>query len=493
MSAVRDLLHPNVFNFYNLPEERQPRTVPARDMLHPSRLDVIARYIYIRAYITGVGQDWGTHVYRNLLESWNPTFYDGDGLKSCFPDYLKYFNALIDDIRTNGFQKGRSLIPYTRDTIIDGAHRMACCLYFNSPVEVIEVEGERQVQDAATLLRIGMDPVAVEQMVQEYLTLDENCHVAILFPVGAQERFRVEEILKTDATLVYQKDVSFTAQGQINVIDLFYAHEDWWNPDVLYRFARERFTQPAPASFYFLKFPKGANPRSTKEKVRALFGIGNHPMHINDTHGETCMIAEALLNPNSLHYLNTAEPKDFPVLKENLRLYADALPTAREEREQFCVDSSSVLAMYGYRDSRDVDYISVSKTELTPAGEAFGLHNDEYKGFPLPLDEIIANPNFHFRARGLKFMSIHLTMMFKWRRGTPKDIRDCALLLERPVKLPVALPPLPPRLPPREIVRRLLHRIFGLGVRSIKFVLPKPIYEAIRIRYRARYPLVVKS
>ncbi len=429
MSAVRDLLHPNVFNFYNLPEVHETRVVAPQTFLNPARLDVIARYVYVRQYDLQQGLAWGMHVYKNLLECWNRDFQDGDGSKHCFNDYLRIFNSLIDDVRLNGFQRNKGLIPHAADTIIDGAHRLAACLYYDCPIEVVEVEGARQIQDAATLLKIGMNRIAVEQLVQEYLYLDERCRIAILPPCSAPNLQASLEILGQHATIVYTKELHLGRNGRYSLVRLLYGHEGWWRDDVLADYVALRFSNDAPVTVAFLLFPEGSNPITAKEEVRTLNGSFKHSIHINDTHTETKFIADMLLNPNGLHFLNNAAPCALPVYDANLGSYLKALPEL-PRRDNFCIDSSAVLALYGIRDARDIDYISADGSRISKDTLRFGLHNEEYPDFPIRIDEIVYNPNFHFRHYGAKYMSFDMVAFFKRRRGEEKDKVDVRLMSE---------------------------------------------------------------
>lgn len=481
---IKGLVDANVWNFYRLPEGQRSRIIDPLELLSPNRLDLMARIIYIRHKLLGHGQEWGTQVYHNLLRSWHKDCYVGDGRKNTFTDSLKHFDDLILDMQANGYQRSKGIIPHVGDTVVDGAHRLACCLYFKQPVEVVELEGDRQVQNAETLLRIGMDPAIVEQMMLEYLRLDPHTHVAFLFPVGNRERSRVEAILREESLIAYRKEISLPEGGQRNLIRLIYSHEDWWNPELLGRFVNDRFSTNAPMTVYFLKFPPGANVRAAKERVRAIFGIGNHPMHVNDTHEETCFIGEALLNRNSMHHLYSAEHNVFSAFRTNLAAFRDALAQSGLNRENVCIDSSAVLSAYGYRDARDIDYLTADGTSPLPDTEAYGLHNEEYRDFPLTPEQMMYNPKYHFYSDGFKFLSLDMTMLMKWRRGTEKDIKDCRLLLDAPRRiLPVLYIP-PPASSWRGRAIRLSNRVFVHGVTVLRLLLPAKHYTGLRQKFR---------
>ena len=63
------------------------------------------------------------------------TFLEPDGSKKSKNDFINNFNNLIDSIKNNGFT---SIIPISKTGIpIDGAHRVAICLYFKIDITFV--------------------------------------------------------------------------------------------------------------------------------------------------------------------------------------------------------------------------------------------------------------------------------------------------------------------------------------------------------------------
>jgi len=98
-----------------------------------------------------------------------------------------------------------------------------------------------------------------------------------------------------------------------------------------------------------------------------------------------------------------------------------------EEREDFCIDGSSVLAVYGIRDARDLDFLS-HQERIDFGIDQVNCHNEELPHYPVIRDEIIYNPAYHFYYRGCKFVSLELTEAMKNRRDEEKDRTDVKLI-----------------------------------------------------------------
>ncbi len=479
---IRTRIDANVFNYYRVPAEARIERCDPLALVSPDRLDLMARYVFVRQREQGWAVGWGTSIYRHLLESWNAEFRDGDGRKSSFTDYLRHFTALIDDVSLNGYDQARGLVPYTGNTVVDDAHRLATALYFNQPVDAVRLEGPVQKQDAAALLRIGMSAAVVEQLVNEYLTLDEDCYATVFFPAPWAEVNAALSLLAEKAHIIHAKDISLTEQGRRNLIELLYGHEPWWNVDLLDRFVRLRFPNGGDAKVVFVKTPPGEGSRPTKEHVRQAFP-GLHYVHMNDTHRETRWIGDLVLNPTGVKFLNlrpTFQPKRFRKL---LAEYEGALGAAANPAA-YCIDSGAVLAAFGLRDCNDVDYIVPQQSFPLLSGGELACHNDEYREFQIPVDELVFNPAYHFSYKGVKYLSLETVLLFKSFRGAKKDLRDCRLIMEAR-----------PREPVGDRVRRSVRASYGelrawlpqlpaKTAETLRQTLPPPLFRGVRYVFR---------
>ena len=156
--------------------------------------------------------------------------------------------------------------------------------------------------------------------------------------------------------------------------------------------------------------------KEMKNKIRALFKVGNHSVHINDTHEDTIRIAKTVFNTNSIHFLNHRRSVSFPNYET---LMAKMKPNDNE-----IITGSTVLSLYGLRDCKDIDKIYYNN----PPADS---HNQYLKNlYKLSLDDIINNPINHLYYNGFKYVSLDVIKNMKKTRNEPKDVIDVKLAEE---------------------------------------------------------------
>lgn len=95
-------------------------------LINKNRLDVIAKYIYVSAYVTKHNYEYAKRLYENtILVTTKGAVIEPDhfNTKHNMTGYVSEFNHLIDSILENGFDESISAGNV-------GAHRAACILRF---------------------------------------------------------------------------------------------------------------------------------------------------------------------------------------------------------------------------------------------------------------------------------------------------------------------------------------------------------------------------
>lgn len=99
------------------------------------RYDVYVKYFYVKSYIENNNYDLAKKVYLLHIKAFN-NFFEPDGSKSSPDDFINNFNILIESIKAQGLNK--TVIPISKTGIpIDGAHRLAICLYLKIKVQFL--------------------------------------------------------------------------------------------------------------------------------------------------------------------------------------------------------------------------------------------------------------------------------------------------------------------------------------------------------------------
>ena len=223
--------------------------------------------------------------------------------------------------------------------------------------------------------------------------------------------------------MLYEKTVSLSDIGRLNVLWLCYQHMDWIGDptDNYYGLKKkifECFNPNGDIKFIFFQSESLEKVRCIKAKIRDMCNIGFSAVHITDNFNETMLLADFLLQPKvnvllncsnlqTLDYLNWIEE-----LHDRLRFL---------EKDRLIVVGGKVLELYGLRKASDLDVLYLG--EEKPSGE-IDLHNTYYLKQGLCVNDIVHLPKNFTTLSGIKFINIDQLMEFKKRRGELKDIID---------------------------------------------------------------------
>lgn len=428
--TVAAALNPHLLGILKIEARHQAMRLPATRLLAPERLDVMAKYIYASQWRAGGRAAWGRRVYAEHLRVWN-AFDEGDASgKRSLEDFRESFDRLLQSFAEGGFDERRGLIPVgSDDVIIDGSHRLAAALAFDSPVKAVCFDTQPAEYGHEFFMGRGLDADVLDDMALQYCRRDGRVRVAVLFPVARGRHEEVLSILRGCGPCVAQKRVTVTRQGRANLIRRLYRGEPWLGssvrptPGLLYH-VTSRFLEGEPVRFVFFVSRDGEATRQAKARIRALYGLGNDSVHINDTHQQTVSIAESVLNANGIHYLNNARPAAFGNFTRLFEALKRWLGQESLERSRICVDGSAVLAAYGLRDANDLDYLYAGAPEPHAPEALISCHNAELVHYGAALDDLVLDPRNHFYVDGVKFLSLSRIREMKAKRAEPKDAAD---------------------------------------------------------------------
>lgn len=118
------------------------------------RYDVYVKYFYVKSYIEKDNYDLAKKIYLSHVKAFN-NFFEPDGSKSSPDDFIDNFNILIESIKAEGLNK--TVIPISKTGIpIDGAHRLAVCLYLKIKVQFLVFDLLDAKYDKEFFLNRGM-------------------------------------------------------------------------------------------------------------------------------------------------------------------------------------------------------------------------------------------------------------------------------------------------------------------------------------------------
>lgn len=154
-----------------------------------------------------------------------------------------------------------------------------------------------------------LDAIALQSCISS-----EHTYIALLFPCVHGHHNKIKQLFKHYGKIVYKTTVNLKGNGPLNLLKIAYKNfTSHYN-------LKKRFTIQQTDGSYQLtvvvfKAKSLKKAIGCKTRIRKLFNIGDYPIHINDTHEETIELAQTLLIPENLHFINTETLKDVSCIK----------------------------------------------------------------------------------------------------------------------------------------------------------------------------------
>lgn len=399
-----------------------------RNLISASRLDVFSKIDYVRGYMDGYQTSWSKAIYRSYLHAIQPRGgFNENGTKFSIRDYEREFIALIESCEKFGFDPSISRIPVSKGGIVNGSHRLAVSLCLGLKPEVENSIQEDHVYDFRFINRIGLAPIYRQHMSWHLLTYRKDARAFLLTDLDENLENKIADAINDFAQIVTIEKVNLTKIGQRRLMELAYGHNDWWKSQFRESMVSERFSKnKGRCSTIFFIGSDLSRLNDFKLSLRGLLG-SNHfdrQIHGTDYFFDTIALAEIFLNKNSLHFINNA-----PIDSDSRVVSLLGGPIQYDEANglavPWCIDGSSIMEIYGIRDARDIDYISISdKHVLSSIKKAGDNHKSEFLKYPISEYDLVSDPRLHFRYKGHKFMSLSTLMFIKSTLLDSKALKD---------------------------------------------------------------------
>ena len=414
--------------------------IDARELLSYQRFDLFANLIYIRAYHKQAGLEWAKKVYKARTSA--ITGYKlsepGNENKNNFNDFVTTFNHLIDTFEETDFDSSKSIVPIDEDNVlIDGAHRVTCAAYFGKKVHVVKIRQKfhKDLTVPYSFFDVNLCGQSVlDAMAVEYCRWHKNLHVVFIWPkaFASDKKADADKVLESSTQVVYRKRLKLGYNSVRNLILEVYHNVPWmgsiedgfkWS----YTKADEVYSGNGEMEVVLVDEPRGLDYMvNLKAKLREIYNIGLFSVHSTDTYEEAYLAANLLFNDNSLHHLDFGHPDRFPKSWKLVMEYRQALLDSDCNMEDFIIDSSMPLALYGIRQAGDLDYLR-NKDEKDPV---IIENNDKHiENHDKHIYEYIYCPENYFVFMGLKVITLKVLHDYKKSRGEKKDLNDIKLML----------------------------------------------------------------
>ncbi|MEZ5528805.1 MAG: hypothetical protein R3E57_02500 [Porticoccaceae bacterium] len=411
-------------------ESYEVKARPAIDFLTSDRLDLVPKIIYAKWFLHGVDTSYAERLYLAHIETING-FVEADGTGKIGEEaFIQAFNRLISEISQNGLSK-RYPVPVSGTAILDGAHRTAIAIALGLDLPTVELSYPPHHIGYKELSFGAIDSAQLDHIVFEYCLLKPSTRMVFIWPSAEGNRDEVERIFENYCQIVYRKEIDLSKNGQSNIVRLAYSKEAWLGTigDGFIGAQNKAdwcFGRRGPVILYVIE--PYDDLVSMKEEVRALFNIGKHSIHVNDSYQETVELAQHLLNANGLTFINNHTPENFTWFKTLFQHYKDWIVSNNLNVEDYCVDGSASMAAFGIREARDLDFITRTGNYSDTGFKEIDCHDTANLDYKCSLDELIYNPENHFYYEGYKMISLYKLKEKKLSRSEGKDLLDVSLI-----------------------------------------------------------------
>ena len=429
------------YHKYNLDDQCDEERVNARKLLCGNRFDLYAILLYIDHKVKGVkDMSYAISVYKERTRAITGFKFSeyGNNQKNDFDDFLNVLDGLIEDFSNGNFDIEKTLVPVDKNyVLIDGAHRTACAAYFNADLKILRFLDVNVNNNSYLSLINRLMPWSVaDSIALESLKWHDNLFMLILWPKAFLQKENVEKatkMIELETDVMYVRDLTMQYNDIRNLMLQLYGHMNWvGNIDndfaSTYSKADEVWDNCASVRFVMVRAGDCQQVLNLKNRIRDLFGIGLASIHSTDTMLETSMAANAVFNPNSRHFIHNGNPTKFKKSYKMFEKFRSIAINNNIDRESIIIDSGMSLAVYGVRETSDLDFLSLPETQTGPLlrESEFEEHDSRQKSFyPCPVSELIEIPANYFTYYGIKFVALNKLLQMKQKRlATDKDIKD---------------------------------------------------------------------
>jgi hypothetical protein len=407
------------------------KTIPAVELLTFNRFDIAFKLLYLEMLKFDV--EFSKHIYKEHIRAFSLGKFTepGNDDKDSFDKFVNDFDKTFEDIKVNGFDSFKTLIPLSKNgSIANGAHRVASAIYLNKAVDCVQIGSGNHIYDYKFFYGRNVSSEVLDVVATKFVEYADNIHVAFLWPTAKGHDEEIENIIPN---IAYRKEMLLTPNGAHNLLSQIYYGENWLGSvENDFRGAKDKlvecFKSFDPVRVVAFQANSLDEVLKIKDKIRALFNVGKHSVHITDTKEEAIRTARVVFNDNSVHFLNYARPNIHLSTHEKINSFNEFLLKNNVNTIDVALDSGTVLSAYGFRESSDIDYFVDDNIKISVRGENIELHDEVLKYHNEEKLELIYNPKNYFYFNDLKFISLKQLYRMKINRGEAKDIDDCKMM-----------------------------------------------------------------
>jgi len=427
---LRKIIEPHFFEVLNS-DEYKVETIDAKNLLTHNRFDLSFKLLFLK--MIDNDDNFATEAYVEHIKALTLGEFKepGSSKKNNFEDYLKAFEDIFYDIKRKGFNNNLSVIPLSKSGYIaNGSHRVASSIVLNKKIDCVNLQVSDHIYDYNFFLKRGVPLNIMDAAACEFIENSKNVFIAIIWPTAVGKD---NEIAKIFHNVVYKKEVKLNPNGAHNLISQVYFGEEWLGS------VKDNFKGSDGKliecfksfdAVRFIAFQSSVEEvAKIKQKIRAIFNLGKHSIHITDNKSESLRVSRIVFNENSVHFLNYAKPNKYLSTHKKIKDFKTFLIKNNIKNDDVVLDSSIILSAYGLREARDTDFFCSNNDNLKYNFDLINHHDEVLEFYRLEKMDILHNQYNYFYFNDLKFISFAKLYQMKLKRNESKDQIDLKLMV----------------------------------------------------------------
>lgn len=412
-------------------ENYKIKKTKAINLLTHTRFDLAFKLLYLEMMDKDVR--FAKEIYKDHIRAFSLGKFTepGNEEKNSIERFIEEFHKTFKDIKNNGFDNSKTLIPLSKnDSIANGAHRIASAIYLNKDVECVQIDTANHIYDYKFFYSRNVPSEMLDVVATKFVEYADNVHMAFLWPTAKGNDKEIEKVIPN---IVYRKEMTLTPNGAHNLLSQIYYGEEWLGSvEDDFRGSKgklvECFKTFEPLRIIAFQANSLDDVLKIKDKVREIFNVGKHSIHITDTKEEAIRVARVVFNDNSIHFLNYAKPNRYISTHTKIDKFKEFIVKNELDVNDVVLDSGIVLSAYGLRESSDIDYFVDDNEKLKYHNEELEYHDEELEYHDEEKLELIYNPKNYFYFNDFKFISFNQLYKMKQNRAEEKDKNDFKMM-----------------------------------------------------------------
>ena len=430
IEELKNLIEPH-FHDELVKSEYIVKDIKANKLLTYTRLDLAFKLQYLEMLKYDV--KFSDEIYKEHIRAFSLGKFTepGNDNKDSIDKFIEEFKHTYESIRVNGFNAGQTMIPLSSNgSIANGAHRIASAISLDKDVSCVELETTNHMYDYNFFYNRNVSSEMLDVVVTKFVEYSNNTYIAFIWPTANSSWETIEKVIPN---IVYQKELTFNYNGAHNLLSQIYYGEEWLGT-VENDFSGSKgklvecFKTFNPVKVVAFQAENLDEVLKIKEKIREVFNVGKHSVHITDTKEEAIRTARIVFNENGIHFLNYAKPNTYMSTHRKMDTFKKFIQKNNINLNDTIIDSGMVLSVYGLRESSDIDYFIVDNNKIQYNDNELEYHDNELEYHDNDKIEMLFNPKYYFYFNDVKFISFAQLYKMKMNRAGVKDRNDCKMM-----------------------------------------------------------------